>query len=194
MVSMKNGITFVFLMVILAAFPLAACSPRVVTTETATPTIPVVSIDWSPDINCKNCHTVEAASFSEEMVASVHTVQACVSCHNDVNVLSEVHVGVTTADNPPAKLSTAAKISDELCDSCHDLESRSQATLGSTILTDNNGTIVNPHLLPESHQGQKVSCIDCHVMHKTNDIAKSAQNTCISCHHENVYQCGTCHE
>lgn len=191
---MKSGITLLVWMVVLTVFPLVGCSPRVVSDGDIEQMDTALQVNWSPEMDCTFCHTVEAASYTQDMTASFHSEQDCVVCHDDGALLSEAHAEITMNDNLPARLSIAAEISDELCESCHSLESRSQATMGSTILTDENGTIVNPHMLPDSHQDQKVSCTDCHVMHKINDIASSAQNTCVSCHHENVYQCGTCHE
>ena len=193
MVRMKSSITFFIFMVVLTVLSLVGCSPRVVSSEDIqTATVP--PFIWSPKMDCAFCHTSEAASFNEEMAASFHSDQDCVACHDDPDVIAEAHAEISMNDTLPTKLSLAAIIPDDLCESCHSLEDLSQATVSSTILTDENGTTVNPHNLPEAHQGQKVSCNDCHVMHKTYDITSSAPNTCITCHHENVYECGTCHE
>ena len=61
------------------------------------------------------------------------------------------------------------------------------------VLTDMNGTIVNPHALPESADHAEVSCVSCHQMHAAGSIEKKAQRACASCHHADVYECYTCH-
>ncbi len=68
------------------------------------------------------------------------------------------------------------------------------ATADSVVLTDSEGTVVNPHDLPDSTNHNKIVCVDCHKIHDTEaDLAKTASKKCTSCHHENVYECYTCH-
>lgn len=51
------------------------------------------------------------------------------------------------------------------CESCHSQDEVEAVTAGVTVLTDMNGTIVNPHALPESADHAEVSCVSCHQMH-----------------------------
>ena len=64
---------------------------------------------------------------------------------------------------------------------------------GVLVSADENGLTVNPHDLPADHYGSKVMCGSCHKMHDTKEIEVSAANACLGCHHDNVYECGTCH-
>lgn len=68
------------------------------------------------------------------------------------------------------------------------------ATADSTVLTDENGTTVNPHDLPAVEDHASVNCIDCHKGHTDDALEVSAMKTCVLCHHENVFECYTCHE
>ncbi len=68
------------------------------------------------------------------------------------------------------------------------------ATADSEVLTDSEGTVVNPHDLPDSMNHNKIACVDCHKIHDTEaDLAKTASKKCTSCHHQNIYECYTCH-
>lgn len=80
------------------------------------------------------------------------------------------------------------------CTTCHNLDDVKAATEDSTVLTDINGTVVNPHDLPaiEDHAG--ITCASCHKTHEVSESTeKSAKRTCASCHHADVYECYTCH-
>ncbi len=80
------------------------------------------------------------------------------------------------------------------CTTCHNPDDVKAATEGSTVLTDINGTVVNPHDLPaiEDHAG--ITCASCHKTHEVSESTeKSAKRTCASCHHADVYECYTCH-
>lgn len=84
--------------------------------------------------------------------------------------------------------------SDADCASCHDLDDIREATKDSAVLTDVNGTVVNPHDLPEVAEHAEVVCAGCHKTHEvTESTAKSAARACASCHHADVYECYTCH-
>ncbi len=68
------------------------------------------------------------------------------------------------------------------------------ATADSTVLTDEKGTTVNPHDLPAVEDHASINCIDCHKGHSSDTIEVSAMKACTLCHHENVFECYTCHE
>lgn len=36
-------------------------------------------------------------------------------------------------------------------------------------------------------------CMSCHKMHSDKSVEKVAADKCTDCHHENVYECYTCH-
>ena len=82
-----------------------------------------------------------------------------------------------------------------LTDVCHgSYEALAEKTASSTILTDNDGTTVNPHDMPVNEDHETIDCGSCHDMHASDDIAKTAQKACQSCHHMGTYECYTCHE
>ena len=80
------------------------------------------------------------------------------------------------------------------CAPCHATEDLIAATAESVTLTDDNGTVVNPHDLPAVADHEGVLCSTCHKGHELSEsIARTAQRACISCHHAYVYSCYTCH-
>lgn len=84
--------------------------------------------------------------------------------------------------------------SDADCASCHSLDDIREATKDSAVLTDVNGTVVNPHDLPEVAEHAEVVCASCHKTHAVAEsTAKNAARACASCHHADVYECYTCH-
>ncbi|MFQ8867464.1 MULTISPECIES: hypothetical protein [Eggerthella] len=117
---------------------------------------------------------------------------ACSQCHADVAALSAAHEGATAEKAAKAVLKTTT-VDVATCESCHSQDEVEVVTAGVTVLTDMNGTIVNPHALPESADHAEVSCVSCHQMHAAGSIEKKAQRACASCHHADVYECYTCH-
>ena len=98
-------------------------------------------------------------------------------------------------DKPAAK-ATVVTVDPATCESCHGtLGDMAAKTAGSTVLTDDNGTTVNPHERPagEKHDENPATCTDCHNNH-SKDLGKDAKKYCAQCHHRGVYECGTCHE
>ena len=57
-------------------------------------------------------------------------------------------------------------------------------TADSTALTDDKGTVVNPHERPagEKHDENPATCTDCHNNH-SKDLPKDAMKYCAQCHH-----------
>ena len=158
-------------------------------------TFAVVQVDftWSETGDCSMCHAKEQASFEDGSCAiSRHKDVACSQCHADVAALSAAHEGATAEKAAKAVLKTTA-VDVATCESCHSQDEVEVVTAGVTVLTDMNGTIVNPHALPESADHAEVSCVSCHQMHAAGSIEKKAQRACASCHHADVYECYTCH-
>ena len=80
------------------------------------------------------------------------------------------------------------------CTPCHATEDIVAATAECTALTDDNGTVVNPHDLPAVADHAELACASCHKKHDVGGgIDKTAQRSCVSCHHAYVYECYTCH-
>ncbi len=159
-----------------------------------------VTVAWSEDSDCSVCHASQAESTSDTAcLVSEHTDLDCISCHDDVDALAEIHE--ERADSNPERLTTlrTTEVSEALCLSCHDSwEVLAEKTADVTILTDTNGTTVNPHEVKTSvntvGQHDEITCTSCHKMHTSDGIEATATNACQSCHHMDVYECGTCHD
>lgn len=147
---------------------------------------------WDASIDCASCHMAEATSQTSESYRHIeHSGMNCLSCHVDNDDLEKAHIDAGT-DVSKAKLKKT-EIDENICLSCHTKADLATATANNTVLTDKEGLTVNPHDLPEKEDHKKVNCISCHVMHTDKNIDEEAQASCISCHHENVYECYTCH-
>ena len=155
-----------------------------------------IAVAWSADGDCGTCHDTESHSFEDSTTsASFHASQSCADCHDDVDTLATVHEGVTTDDLVPKRLKKTT-VASETCLGCHDQAELVQATADSTVLTDSEGTVVNPHQLPETASGVhgEIVCADCHELHgDASELDTDAKNYCLSCHHADVFQCNTCH-
>lgn len=155
--------------------------------------------NWTMESDCSMCHTTEAASETDTACpqGTAHKAEgvACVQCHTEKDVLATEHADVKFGDKPAAK-ATVVTVDPATCESCHGtLGDMAAKTAGSTVLTDDNGTTVNPHERPagEKHDENPATCTDCHNNH-SKDLGKDAKKYCAQCHHRGVYECGTCHE
>lgn len=194
----------------------AGCAPQGASTvdgdEGSSAGAPTIEAVWSTDSDCGSCHESEAASADDgttlySLHAQHESYSECVDCHvDDGGALAEVHADYT---DPKARLPKKLKdtsVSEETCLSsgCHALDEITAATASSTVLTDSNGTVVNPHeiLVDEGHIANSkadLACSSCHKMHAEKGMvseatAETAQKKCTGCHHQNVYECGTCHD
>lgn len=147
---------------------------------------------WGEGLDCATCHTKVADSLeNDKCLISQHTTLECTSCHGDAT-LADVHANVSIDDRMPSSL-RASVVDTTTCEGCHAPDTLVDTTADSTILTDDNDTVVNPHDLPDVTEHAEVTCVSCHKMHSKTGIEKSASRACQSCHHTNVYECGTCH-
>jgi hypothetical protein len=177
----------------------AGCAPRQAAEDSAQDDVsqPIV-VEWSIDGDCATCHTAESTAQDATAPALYHEDQegvACVTCHTaDESKLAEVHEGTSATDTMPVRLKVT-KMSDDACLSCHDKTELVTLTQANTVLTDDEGRVVNPHELPDNSSHAGLSCTNCHKQHKPKaEIAQNSMATCTSCHHEKVFACGTCHD
>lgn len=70
----------------------------------------------------------------------------------------------------------------------------SSTTTNIDYLTDINGTTVNPHELPINKSHATIGCATCHALHDDAPLEETAAKACTKCHHDNVYECFTCHD
>lgn len=155
-----------------------------------------IEATWSPDSDCATCHDTEASTSADgSCLAGHHTMTqgfTCITCHTDDGTLAEVHADMDSGKTPKKLKKT--EVSENVCLSCHGKADLVQKTATSTVLTDDNGTAVNPHDLPQSDEHAAITCTSCHQGHNTDGVQQVAPAFCQSCHHANVYECGTCHE
>ena len=151
-------------------------------------------IAWAEATPCAACHETQAeAADDETCTLSVHAPLelVCIDCHVD-DTLVELHANA----KPDAKLPSKLKKSDvpaEACMACHTSDALIEATARSEVLKDADGTVVNPHDLPVVKDHKKIDCDSCHKMHAASSPKNVADELCVSCHHEDVYECYTCH-
>lgn len=136
-----------------------------------------------------------AAMTGHEGYAAMHVADLdfdCATCHMDSDKLAKAHKRLNSGKAATTLKKTS--VGSEICLTCHDTASLAEATQECTILTDSEGTTVNPHDLPEVDEHASIVCVDCHEAHATDEsLAASSRATCGSCHHAGVYECGTCH-
>ena len=154
---------------------------------------------WSINDDCTTCHAFEVASATdEETVYCPHVTWealTCIDCHTDADgTLTKAHANFADASDPTSlhfsKVGSSACLSEE----CHSTEKLAEATAASIVLTDKNGLVVNPHNLPKNTSHADINCASCHKLHKpATETDHDAQTLCVGCHHEDVYECNTCH-
>jgi predicted CXXCH cytochrome family protein len=159
----------------------------------------IESPGWSMSSDCESCHAVEVASSTDQATSygwhSAEPGVTCTTCHTDDNgKLTAAHAKYMTSSDPTNLRRTQVLSSSCLASGCHDEKELTAATASSTVLTDANGMTVNPHDIPDTatHVAQ-INCSSCHKMHAPYDVDKTAEDLCIGCHHEEIYECNTCH-
>lgn len=185
------------------ALSLAACAPQQTTglsntgDDESADEPAVVQMEWSLDSDCSMCHDGETASMADAACpASTHEAQGatCAMCHNDEAALTEAHVSAEADSATPSHLSSS-DVSQEACLTCHNMDDLAAVTADLDVLTDTQGTTVNPHALPDNaDHAAEATCSSCHKMHESDgDPQRDARRLCNDCHHEGVYECYTCH-
>lgn len=191
------GLTFGLAAPVVPSAEAATAKATADSTTTKTSAADVESQPFSMDVDCAVCHKKAVKKMEKEgYTGALHSQLECGMCHNEKDLV-EVHEKTekyTAKKGDKVVALTKTAINEDACYACHGtLEELAQTTKDSTVLTDENGLAVNPHDLPADHYGSKVMCGSCHKMHDTKEIEVSAVNACLGCHHDNVYECGTCH-
>lgn len=129
-----------------------------------------------------------------EVLAAKHGSLDCALCHSDEQSLAAVHEDVTEKSKTPKALNQT-EVDSQVCLTCHDsLKELAKKTEDSHALKDREGLVVNPHALPNSEEHASIACGDCHKMHTADSVSSTSTKECASCHHQGVFECGTCHE
>ena len=166
---------------------------------------------------CVGCHNdekiladvhkaVDASSKMPRRLKKTEVAEAtCLGCHGNGMIAApqaEEKVTSTQTDVPSEKPNDSGATPDaktavqETPDAEEVIphEALIAATAASTALTDENGTVVNPHDLPAVEDHASLTCVSCHKGHADDTIEESAMKACVLCHHESVFECYTCHE
>jgi len=183
----KSILSLLAVVSVVSLMILAACSGG-----KTPPTEPPSPITWTPDMACY-CHAKYEISMTDSALLVYMHVQEgedeCTDCH-ELTTLEIVHATVL----PAQTADTERPLPQAFCLNCHETYADiAKLTVNSTVLTDANGTVVNPHdvpLTPGHVTANVTECSNCHKMHKTYD----AINYCYRCHHDFVFECGTCHQ
>ena len=177
------------------ASSLSACAPKQSQADASSAKNgdAAMTVAWSADMECSSCHAQEVGSESDSAcLASKHESASCESCHGTAESLADAHASASAEATMPTKLSKEHAIDEDTCLSCHgswdDLAGKSADV---TVLTDANGTTVNPHAMDRTGDHAAISCTTCHSVHEAEADQKEY---CLSCHHEDVFECRTCHE
>ena len=178
---------------------LSSCAPQAPSGSEERKTGQQASLDtsWATDSDCTQCHDNEANSLTDETrLVATHSKEnvTCIDCHTDESALSVVHEEAAANQSMPSKLKKT-EVSEEACTPCHGSYEELAASTPDAFIVDDRGSSVNPHETPnltEGHEGN-LTCASCHSMHSASDAATNAHNACLSCHHEDVFECGTCH-
>lgn len=195
---LKKGLPAALLLAL--AISAAACAPQAAAPEGGSQAAgkdgaAAVTAEWSPEADCTVCHTAEAASREDSnCLASKHVASNCTDCHAPTDELAAEHEGKTASDRLPKRLSKT-EVSQDQCLSCHDsYEALAAKTADYQGLVDSEGTVVNPHALPASDDHAGITCTNCHAMHAADaNTEEKSKAKCVSCHHADVFACGTCH-
>lgn len=153
-------------------------------------------------LTCTDCHNNADVEEAEEGAEASDEASADESApekpKHSANILSlktleEIHEGVTDTKDPKKGQLYSSEVVDDTCLACHPREGLIEATADCETLKDADGTVVNPHDIPstEAHDST-ILCVSCHAMHSKED-SWAAYRTCTSCHHSEIWECGTCH-
>lgn len=193
----KNLCAFAAVVATVGLLALAGCAPQEgAAGQSASAGEPsAAGFTWSADADCAMCHATENDSLTDASceISASHGQLTCASCHTDTAGLEKAHDGVDPGNYKAPKKLKDSEVSPDACLSCHDQAEVAAATADLTVLTDDNGTTVNPHELPANDEHANLTCAKCHTMHKAGDPQTDAPVACANCHHAGVYECHTCH-
>lgn len=148
-------------------------------------------LEWQ-DAECRDCHEDENKSYQEDgTLVYQHQNVACIECHTDQG-LGGLHKDVDEDSRTPRRLKETT-VDETSCLACHEKDNLAEATKQLEILVDSEGTVVNPHDMPDVEGHEDITCTSCHLAHESSEPDNEAKLLCLGCHHMNVYECNTCH-
>lgn len=152
-----------------------------------------VAVAWSADAECTTCHNSFSATTGTAAFAHESNGFDCYTCHSKQEML-EVHEKNGNSGRTPTGLRFSS-VTNEACMNsvCHPNSEDFVAATENVVLTDEKGTSENPHAVLSRGEHKDILCADCHTMHEVSNPAEVSEATCFGCHHEKVFECGTCH-
>lgn len=165
--------------------------------------------------SCVSCHTDEEGLIEghakvttdetkspKRLKKSEVTADGCLTCHQVTDGVVPADAWAIQEDGDDAELTTETEASQEEATEEEDAATAAlaipaysaEATADIDYLVDANGTMVNPHDLPVNKSHATITCATCHAMHDDTTLEETAVKACIKCHHDNVYECFTCHD
>lgn len=190
--------TVILALAAITALAGTGCAPQTLSgasSESDSAELQLANFTWNAQSDCTVCHDLEAASLSQEGVPVEHASLSCNNCHDQEDILSNVHDGVTMEEHPSSQELLESEVSVEKCTACHRSFEDIAASHPETAIADENGTRVNPHAIQDlSEQHANITCSDCHKLHGDSSAEEAAIKRCYSCHHKQTFECGTCHE
>ena len=85
-----------------------------------------------------------------------------------------------------------SKVEVGACTGCHD--STALELPAAADLADSRGNKADPHALPDGEGHSSITCVSCHNLHDAEEkVEETAYDLCYGCHHDEVFECGTCH-
>lgn len=190
---------------VVLAMGLAACTPQNASDakDSSQVDAPASAIDWSPDSDCSTCHADQDSRGSQpaQALGSQHEQRgvACSTCHLEAD-MQTVHAEHGDSGRTPTKLRYSnVNPTSCLASACHvSQENLAERTADLMAVADSNGLTANPHDLPASPEEgaghDTLDCFSCHKAHEEVDVVETTLQTCFGCHHQQVFECGTCHE
>ena len=194
----------VFSLLVLAL--VSACAPRSATLAQGA-LHSDFAVEWYSTVDCNVCHGTETKSGMDPAILYGYILSlpegaglVCVDCHDDATVLKTVHESVT-ADPSNIRLQLTS-VDEVACIPCHVKAELAEKTAESTVLIDNYNPerVVNPHNIPlvntfgETIKDHVIPCANCHKVHEPlADRNENAFQVCLSCHHQYLWECNTCH-
>lgn len=151
-------------------------------------------VAWTEDADCASCHVSQAESAAKSLLLKAHPQLECVSCHDDAEKLEGLHAKATAKKAARLRVLRKTEVSTEMCKACHDTDELAEETEDFEGVVDDEGTVVNPHDLPTTaREHAYIDCLKCHSAHSSDEYADQANEYCMGCHHDGVYECYTCH-
>ena len=196
----RNALFFCLVVMMFSSLlVIAACNPSKPSGNNNGDSQGSTEFTWTVTTDCSICHAKEQASFANTALASSnHGEVTCVECHDNTTKVKAAHAKVTLSDTQGATRLKSTEVGSAICLTCHSYEELAVLSVENSTLTDNHGTKVNTHELNTLYNLQKqhndVVCSSCHTLHATGNAKQSAEYTCISCHHDKVFECYTCHD